>query len=610
MQFSEMIEDIPKSPGVYQMFDADGALLYVGKAKNLYNRLHQYINTERLSYHIKLMRSHVARVEFITTATETDALLLESDFIKNKRPRYNILLTDDKMYPMLMLSPDKFPRLVKFRGRAIPKRDVFGPYPSVGSLNETIKLVQKVCKIRTCGNSYMNNRTRPCLLHQIGRCSAPCMSNVGANDYLPLQYSEAVSMARRILSGDIAPVVGELSREMQSASEKQDYEGAAKIRDQIRALSGTSSRGKMSGRDADFFAGDFGESPVIAIARMRGGRWISHQIIRPRQTDGLSPADIIEQTVLWFCSEESRGPRAESRTKIVTNIKSGLLQSVFGSRFSARESDPEIKNLLAQVAANARVFGAREINWNESVGELEKWLGIKIDRADVFDNSHIFGKNPVGSMIVFTRDGFAKKEYRHYKLQDLSRAGNDIGMMEEFLQRRYSNVGANPGPAKIADFCGWNNYLPLQSSLVIVDGGRAQWNIAKKVLGKLNLDIPVLGVTKGEVRDGDEHFIRPDGATDTSVPKDSKLFLLLRSVRDESHRFAIAFHRKTRGAAATASALDEIEGIGGARKKALLHHFGSVRQITDADADAISRVAGISKSAAQKIYLHFHPENV
>ena len=606
MQFAQMIENVPKRPGVYQMFDVDGLLLYVGKAKNLHSRLHQYLNIDKLSYHIKLVRRDVARVEIITTATESDALLLESDLIKNRRPRYNILLTDDKMYPMLTLSDDEYPRLHKFRGRAVPKRDVFGPYPSVGALNETIKLIQKVCQIRTCTNSYMNNRARPCLLHQINRCSAPCQSSKckvqnsidNKTNTEPCtvsfeHYRDSVTMARRILSGDIAPVVRDMSARMQTASRDMDFESAAKIRDRIRALVGTSARGRMDTRDADFFAGDFSESPAIAIAKMRCGHIVAHQIIRPKQTDDMTASDIMQQTILWFYSENP--PSA----KIITNVETPLLSAKESFGLSFKPDDPEIKKLMTQIETNRRVFGHREIKWRESVAALGRWLGIDILRADVFDTSHLFGNNPVGAMIVLGPDGFAKSEYRHYKLENATIAGNDVGMMREFLLRRFA-------PKHRADkVCS----IPV-CSLLIVDGGMAQWNAARHVLKELNLDIKVLGVTKGQVRSGDEHFVRPDGTIDTSVPKDSPVFLLLRAVRDEAHRFAVQFHRKRRAKAANLSALDEIDGIGTTRKRALMHHFGSVAQIANADTNTLARVHGISKSVAKKIYSHFHCDSV
>jgi excinuclease ABC subunit C len=577
MQFQTLIENIPGLPGVYQMFDADGMLLYVGKAKSLAARLRQYVNTDKLSYNAKLMRSQVARIEIITTATESDALLLESDFIKNKRPKYNILLTDDKMYPMLALSQDEFPRLFKFRGKVNQKRDVFGPYSSGGALNESLKLIQKVCQLRTCTNSYMNNRSRPCLLYQIGRCAAPCMNKTE-------QYNDNVKLARRILSGDTTSVIKDLSEQMDAASVKTDFESAAKFRDKIRALSETAARGRRSGKSADYFAGDFSGGPAIAIERIRDGEIISNQIIYPKQTDDMSPSDIMEQTILWFYSNHESGAKNQ---KIISNIKTPLLDSVIYN-----ESDSEIQKLAQQISTNRKIFGAREIKWAEAMSELESWLDTKIDRADVFDNSHLFGTNPVGAMIVFGNTGFVKKEYRHYKLNDDARAGNDVAMMEEFLLRRYANVVAEDFPP-----------------LLIVDGGKQQWNAARRVLKKLDLDIPVLGITKGEKRNGYESFIKPDGSVDKSLRADSKLFLLLRAVRDEAHRFAITFHKKNRAKGATASVLDEIEGIGPARRRALLRHFGSAAGIAGADTAALSKVPGISKPAAKKIYLYFHPES-
>ncbi|MBQ6736038.1 MAG: excinuclease ABC subunit UvrC [Alphaproteobacteria bacterium] len=472
IQFRDLIENVPESPGIYRMYDANDNLLYVGKAKNLANRLRQYTDISKLELHKQVMRSLVTRVTWETTATESDALVLEQKTIKSEKPKYNIMLTDGKMYPMLALTNHKYPRLLKFRGKISQRRDVYGPYPSVQALNETIKMIQKVCQIRTCTDVFMNNRVRPCLLYQIGRCSAPCTMNVP-------NYDENVKLARRILTGDSEPIITELSAQMKKFSDKMDFENAAILRDKISALTNTSVRG-----------------------------------IR-------------------------RNP-------------------------PYRQNSTDIKN------------------WDKIVCEMEKWIGGKITYAGVFDNSHLFGTNPVGAMITFGHNGFIKSGYRHFKLHDHARAGNDIAMMAEFIERAVKN---SP-----------------ELDLIIVDGGRAQWNIAHKTAP----NIPILCVTKGEVRNGDEHFIMPDGNEDRTMPKDSKLFLMLRHVRDEAHRFVITYHRTRRAKTMTGSCLDEIDGIGPSRKKLLLNHFGSVRGIIDADMPALLRVPGLGKSAAKKIYDHFH----
>lgn len=471
IQFSDLIANAPQSPGIYKMFSADGTLLYVGKAKNLSNRLKQYVDISKLELHKQVMRTLVSRVEWEIVSTESDALIREQELIKNLKPKYNIMLTDGKMYPMLALTNSEFPRLLKFRGKISQRRDVFGPYPSVSALNETIKTIQRVCGLRTCTDIFMKNRSRPCLLYQIGRCSAPCC--------IPqTNYSKNVQLARRILTGDSEPIIADLSKQMKIYSEKMDFENAAIMRDKIVALTQTANRGHS----------------------------------------------------------------AQKHTST--------------------------------------------IDWNKDVTELEQWLGIKIERAGVFDNSHLFTQNPVGAMIVFGHDGFIKSDYRHFKLQNRSVAGNDIGMMAEFVSRAVSR-----GP---------------KLDLIIVDGGPAQWNIAHKTAP----NIPILGVTKGVVRNGDEHFIMPDGNENFDLPKDSGLFLLLRAVRDEAHRFVITYHRTTRAKQMTASVLDEIDGIGAKRKQALLQHFGSVHAITDATLDALLHVPGLGKSAAKKIYAYFHSEMV
>ena len=453
------------------MYDDSGNLLYVGKAKNLQNRLRQYIDVSKLETHKQIMRSLVRRVEWEITQNESDALILEQKLIKTLKPKYNIMLTDGKMYPMLALTKHEFPRLLKFRGKISQKRDVYGPYPSVYALNDTIKTIQRVCRIRTCNDTFMKNRSRPCLLYQIGRCSAPCC--IPQTD-----YDKNVQLARRILTGDSEPIISDLTKLMKDFSNKMDFENAAIIRDKITALTNTTNRG-------------------------------------------------------------------------------------------IRQKSPYTSN----------------IDWDKNVSELEKLLNIKIDCAGVFDNSHLFGKNPVGAMIAFGHDGFIKSSYRHFKLRDAARAGNDIAMMEEFVTRAINDIP--------------------NLSLIIVDGGTAQWNIAQKVS---NNRIPVFGIAKGIVRNGDEHFIMPDGSINNEIPKDSPLFLFLRAVRDEAHRFVITYHRARRAKQLTASCLDEIEGIGPIRKKQLLQHYGTVRAIMDADLKSLSLVPGLGKNAAEKIYNYFHSE--
>ena len=414
------------------------------------------------------MRTLVSRVDWEITPTESDALIREQELIKTQKPKYNIMLNDGKMYPMIALTNTKYPRLMKFRGKITQRRDVFGPYPSVSALNEAIKTIQKVCGLRTCTDTFMRNRSRPCLLYQIGRCSAPCT-------IAQTNYNERVSLARKILTGDSEPIIQDLKKQMQKYSTTMDFENAAICRDKIAALTHTSNRGTRQNR--------------------------AHSAIS---------------------------------------------------------------------------------NWDKNVDALEKWLGFKIGLAGVFDNSHLFGTNPVGAMITFGHNGFEKSGYRHFKLNDKKRAGNDIAMMEEFVSRAVTR-----GP---------------KLDLIIVDGGPAQWNIAHHVAP----NIPILGVTKGEVRDGDEHFIMPDGSEYWDMPKDSSLFLMLRAVRDEAHRFVITYHRTTRAKKMTASVLDEIDGIGPKRKHLLLTHFGSVRAIMDADLNALRHVPELGEVAAKKIYAHFH----
>lgn len=481
-KFLDLIQNAPENSGVYQMYDKFGNILYVGKAKNLKKRLFQYTDPDKLSTQKALMVSLIDKLELKITENEHQALILEQDLIKSKKPKYNIVMMDSKMYPFLMLTDDKYPRILKYRGKITDKSNVFGPFTDVGALIESIKVIQKVFGIRTCRNSLFNNRVRPCLLYQLGKCSGACCQKISHSDYM-----KSVSDLTKFLQGKTTDVLSELSQKMLEASKNEDFELAAKYRDKITALNS------------------------------------------------------------------------------IINMKT--------------------KNVMDKLTReNQRI--------SDALPELEKFVGVKnISRIDVFDNSHLFGKNPVGAMIVVSQNGFDKREYRHYKLQNQSVAGNDIGMMEEFLTRRYGEALKKEN-------------LP---DLIILDGGIAQFNIAKSVMEKLNLNVPLFGIVKGEVRSGDEHFILPDGST-KNLENGSLLFLALDLMRDEAHRFAISFHRRVRDKNFVSSALDEIEGIGASRKKLLLSYFGSVERIASASLKDLERVPNISKSIAKKIYGFFHSD--
>ncbi|MCQ2562410.1 MAG: excinuclease ABC subunit UvrC [Alphaproteobacteria bacterium] len=469
IQFRDLIKLAPNKPGIYKMYDSQDNLLYVGKAKNLSNRLKQYIDISKLENHKQVMRTLVTKVEWEITEDEKSALILEEHLIKTLKPKYNVMLTDGKMYPMLALTKHEYPRLLKFRGKISQKKDVFGPYPSVSLLTDTIKTIQQVCQLRTCTDITMRNRSKPCLLYQIGRCSAPCV--IKRNN-----YTKNVETARKILLGYNDKVIEDLTNQMKLFSQKQEFEQAAKIRDKIIALNKT--------------------------------------------------------------------------TKSVSK------ESVSTTR------------------------------WQNNFQDLEKWLGKQINYVGVFDNSHLFSTNPVGAMIVFNKNGFVKSAYKHFILKEKSRAGNDIAMMQEFIARA-------------------NNHTPVLD-LIIVDGGKAQWNIATKTAPT----IPVLGVAKGIVRNGDEHFIMPDGTENFTLSKTSNLFLFLRNVRDEAHRFVISYHRLKRNKSEFHSCLDDIDGVGPKTKKLLLQYFGSVKKIMEADLQTLFRVPNLSISVAKKIYNYFHDKMV
>ncbi len=614
------LKTLPAKPGVYRMIGADGRVLYVGKAKELKKRVASYTKPERLSVRIRRMVSLTASMEFVTTHTEAEALLLEANLIKKLAPRYNILLRDDKSFPEICLSADHpFPRVVKHRGAHKAGGEYFGPFASVWAVNETLAILQRAFLLRTCTDSVFANRTRPCLLFQIKRCSGPCVEGkVSKQDYNAL-----VDEARQFLAGKSQEIQKRLAREMQAASDALDYETAAALRDRIRALTRVQQHQDInpgSVRDADVVAlHQRGGLNCVQVFFFRGGRNYGNRAFFPTQAKDQDIEAVLEAFLGQFYAKhtppgevllshaipnidlvaDALAVRAERKVKLVVPTRAG-----------------DRLNLVQHATDNAREALARRSAERATQERLLDELAAQLDmthpprRIEVYDNSHVSGTNAVGAMIVAGPDGFMKNAYRKFNIRGASNAeagaegfapGDDYAMMREVLTRRFKRglkeVEENDGQRD----ANWPD-------LLLIDGGRGQLGIAVEVLKALEIeDVTVVGVAKGVDRNaGRERLFLPGQPTKSLNERDPLLYFIQR-LRDEAHRFAIGTHRTRRAKAQTRSKLDDIPSVGAKRKKALLHHFGSAKAVEEAGLADLEAVDGVSKSTAQRIYDWFHP---
>ncbi len=597
----------PTTSGVYKMIDGRDVVLYVGKAKNLQKRLKNYTDLMRVTARISNMILQVVRVEVIETKTEYLALLLESDLIKSLRPKYNILLKDDKSYPYITISKDEIPRLQKFRlagvdlkNRNKNARHFFGPYASIGDISNAVKTLQKAFGIRVCADAEMRNRIRPCILHQIGRCMAPCM--IGHEDFdgacERADYLRSVQNGIDFLSGKSRELIDDMTRKMQSHSDKLEYEQAAFLRDKIEVLSSL-QQGKnihnLTGESVDVISvARVDDAFAVRIVFLRFGSVAGSYNFFPAHTDDANLSDVFVAFVSQFYA--GRDVVDLPKEVWVADWESAYaeMENIFGFKIipQKRGAKKSIVNDVAEQAQKAleahRVEAFKSGAFLDAIARIFE-LPAQVNRVDVFDNSHLFGTNKVGAMIVFTRaDGFDKKLYRKYNIEsDIS--GDDYAMMREVLERRYTRAAAE-------------NILP---ELVVVDGGRGQLFVANEVMRKLGIYVPVVAIAKAENRrESDETFFM-QGRAPTKISDRSLLFFVER-LRDEAHRFVINTHRKKRAGSIISSELDAIDGIGAKKKKALLLHFGSVKNIINKTESEIAKVDGIDDALAARIYSHFH----
>ena len=605
---------LPDTPGVYRMLGEDGEALYVGKARSLKKRVIQYaqgrFHTQRIAHMVHLTRA----MEFTSTRTETDALLLESNLIKKLKPRFNVVLRDDKSFAEILLRRDHpAPQIRKHRGAHTIPGDYFGPFASTWAVNRTVNILQKAFLLRSCSDSVFESRTRPCMLHQIKRCSAPCVELISPPDYASL-----VEEAHQFLRGKSKAVMGRLSEEMTHAAEEMEFERAAKLRDRIRALSAISMESQINPEtvdEADVFAvhAEGGQACVQVFFFRAGQNW-GNRAYFPRVNTAVEDeheatfgeAGVILDAFLGQFYEDKPIPRLILSNVDVPNRI--LLEEAFCMKGGRKVEIAiprrgEKADLVRHALTNAREALGRKMAESSAQGKLLagvcETFGLEgqPERIEVYDNSHISGANAVGGMIVAGPEGFQKNQYRKFNIKSTELTpGDDYGMMREVLRRRFSRLVKEEEAGEPA----------ARPDLVLVDGGLGQLDAALGVMADLGLDdIAVVGVAKGPDRDaGLERFFMPGKPPFMLEPKSPVLYYLQR-LRDEAHRFAIGAHRTRRSAQMKANPLDEIEGIGAARKRALLHAFGSARGVSRAAVVDLMKVEGVSLPLAERIYGYF-----
>jgi len=657
----QFAKHLPNRPGVYRMFDRAGEVLYVGKAKSLKNRVTSYARGMAHTNAVARMIAETANMEFVTTGTETEALLLESNLIKQLRPRYNVLLRDDKSFPYILLSGDHdAPAILKHRGSRHRKGDYFGPFASVWAVTRTIDALQKAFLIRTCSDSFYENRTRPCLLYQIKRCAGPCTGEISIPDYQAL-----AGQARDFLSGRSSSVKQLLSARMQAAAEELEFEKAARYRDRLAALSAVQAGQDINTQgveEADVFAIDEQAGHFcVEIFFFRNHQNWGNRALFPRADRSLTPAEVLASVVAQFYDDKPP-PRLVLLSHPVEEIE------LIGQALSARAgrkvevANPkrgERADLMAHAVKNAYEALSRKLAENAGQQSLLAALGTAFGmetaprRVEVYDNSHIMGTNAVGGMIVAGPEGFVKNQYRTFNISTDTIAGDDFGMMREVLTRRFAKLAKeegillNPPPEgaalaavskdapaddgastsiiqdkpdgapqdegprgksrKAAKPRKDEDGFPSRPDLVIVDGGKGQFEAARKIMAELNAaDIPLVAIAKGADRNAMRETFHMAGREPFKLqPRDPALYFIQR-LRDEAHRFAIGTHRAKRKRETMKNPLDEIPGIGPSRKRALLLHFGTVKAIQRAKLDDLMRTPGVNAATAKAVHDFFH----
>ncbi len=602
----DTVNTLKPKPGVYRMQDAKGDVLYVGKARALKNRVANYTQVERLPNRLRRMVSQTRSMTIVTTNSEAEALLLEAQLIKRFRPPYNVLLRDDKSFPFILLRGDHaFPRITKHRGARKAKGNYYGPFASAGSVNTTINALQKLFLLRSCNDGFMARRDRPCLLYQIKRCSAPCVDRITEAD-----YGELVRQAKDFLGGKSSAVQREIEGQMQDAAEALDFERAAMLRDRLRAatfIQGSQAINAEGVGNADVFAMAVkGGQVAVQAFFIRGGQNWGHRAFFPSHTEGLEETEVMTAFLAQFYEEvpparlilvDRELPEAELLSEALCESAGGKVEISVPQRGDRRR-------LMEQAQRNAVEALDRRMAESGTKAKVMRELAEFLElpevpqRIEVYDNSHIQGTNALGAMIVAGPEGFVKAQYRKWNIKT-AQTNDDFGMMREVMTRRFGKV-QEEDPDRDGG---------MWPDLVLIDGGKGQMSAVKEALGELGIeDLPLIAIAKGphHGREGREVFHFPDGR-EKMLPVNSPVLFHLQNMRDEVHRFAIGAHRAKRSRAITASPLDEIPGIGPARKRALLLHFGTAGKVRAASLDDLQRAPGVSGTVAQTVYDFYHP---
>ena len=608
-----VLRTLPARPGVYRMTDSAGDVLYVGKARALKSRVTNYTQVSRLPRRLQRMVAQTRGMTIVTTNSESEALLLEAQLIKRFRPAYNVLLRDDKSFPFIFLREDHaFPRIAKHRGARVGKGIFYGPFASAGAVNTTLNALQKVFLLRSCSDSFFANRSRPCLLHQIKRCSAPCVGRIDE-----AAYAELVDDAKGFLSGRSQEVQRKLGGQMEAAAAEMDFERAAIVRDRLRALT------YIQGSQAINAGDDAKDADVIALACragtmciqlffIRGGQNWGHRAFFPAHTNDVSEDEVLSAFLAQFY-DDVPVPREVllDRTLAEMDLMADALSERAGRRVALRHAQRgPARRLVEQASRNAVEALDRRLAESTTQGKLLAELAEVFDlsgppsRVEVYDNSHIMGTNALGAMIVAGPEGFRKNAYRKFNMKDAQvggvtlTPGDDFGMMKAMLGRRFLRLEREDPDRTSGDW----------PDLLLIDGGRGQLNAVLEVMGELGVhNVCVVGVAKGPDRNaGRETFYLPNGR-ELTLPPNSPVLFFLQRLRDEAHRFAIGAHRAKRSKAIVANPLDDVPGIGPARKRALLMHFGTSRAVRGATLEDLEKAPGISKATAAALHGHFHP---
>lgn len=621
---SQLVKQLPNRPGVYRMIGEDGDVLYVGKARSLKKRVTSYTRLQGQSNRIIRMVQLTIAMEFVTTRTETEALLLEANLIKRLRPKFNVLLRDDKSFPYILLTKDHdAPAIIKHRGARKQNGDYFGPFASPLAVDRTINALQKAFLIRNCSNTYYSNRSRPCLQYQIKRCAAPCTGEISVEDYASL-----VSEAKRFLSGKSTAVKTELAKAMEQAADSLDFERAAIYRDRLAALSHVQSRQGINPQtvsEADVFAiYQEGGLNCIQVFFFRTGHNWGNRAYFPKADKSFKKSDVLQSFLAQFY-DDKQVPKSIFLSHEIDEreLLSMALSEKIGKKVEITvPSRGEKKDLTEHALTNAQntvqqrlAESATQIQLLEKIKDTFN-LSIRPRRIEVYDNSHIMGTNAVGGMIVVGIEGFAKSQYRKFNIKSTELApGDDFGMMREVFKRRFSRLlkEANKQSDKSSTNSTDSNKnsddseIPQWPDLILIDGGRGQLSAACETLEELGItDIPLIGIAKGPERNAGREKFHVSKQKSFMLPERDPVLYFVQRLRDEAHRFAIGTHRARRKKEIGANPLDEIIGVGPTRKRALLRHFGTAKAVAQAGVEDLRGVNGISEATAQLIFDHFH----